>query len=41
MTRERFLSAPQRFIKRRGKPDQIILDNASHFKATNNAIDMV
>ena len=35
-----FLSALRRFITRRGKPDQIILDNAPDFKATKNAVDM-
>ena len=40
MTAEQFLSALCRFITRRGKPDQIILDNAPNLKATNNAIDM-
>ena len=40
MTAEQFLSALRRFITRRGKPDQIILDNAPDFKATKNAVDM-
>ena len=39
-TTEQFLSALRRFIAWRGKPDQIILDNAPHFKATKNAVDM-
>ena len=41
MTVEQILSALRRFIARRGRPDQIILDNAPHFKATMNAVDMV
>ena len=40
MTAEQFLSALRRFITRRGKPDQIILDNAPNFKPTKNAVDM-
>ena len=40
MKAEQILSALRRFIARRGKPDQIILDNAPHFKATKNAVDM-
>ena len=40
MTAEQFLSPPSRFIARRGKPHQIILDNAPNFKATKNGVDM-
>ena len=38
MTAEQFLAALCRFITRRSEPDQIILDNAPHFKATKNAV---
>ena len=40
MKAEQFLSALRRFIARRDKPDQIILDNTPHFKATKNAVDI-
>ena len=39
-TEEQFLSALHRFIGRRVKRDQIILNNAPNFKATKNAVDM-
>ena len=38
MTPEQFSSTLCRFIARRGKPDQIILGNTPHFKATKNAV---
>ena len=40
MTAEQFLSALCWFIARRGKPDQIILDNVPNFKVTKNVVDM-
>ena len=40
MTAEHFLEAFQRFIARRGKPNKIISDNATNFKATKNTIDI-
>ena len=40
MTVEQFLLTFCRFIARRGKPDQIILEYAPNFKATKKAIDM-
>ena len=39
MTAEQFLLALRRFIARRGKPTQIILDNAPQFKLAKIAID--
>ena len=39
MTAEQFLLARRRFIARRGKPTQIILDNAPQFKLAKTAID--
>ena len=39
MTAGQFLLALRRFIARRGKPIQIILDNAPQFKNTKTAID--
>ena len=39
MTAEQFLLALRRFIARRGKPTQIILDNAPQFKLAKTAID--
>ena len=40
MTTECFLHALRRFIARRGKPDEIISDNATHFKAAKNTINV-
>ena len=40
MTAEQFLLALCRFITQLGKPDQIVLDNVSNFKATKNVADM-
>ena len=40
MSAEQFLMALRRFIARRGKPDEIILDNASQFKVTKSAVDL-
>ena len=40
MTAERFLEALRRFVARRGKPDEIISDNATQFKAAKNTIDL-
>ena len=39
MTAEQFLLALRRFIARRGKPTQIILDSAPQFKLAKTAID--
>jgi len=39
MTAEQFLLGLNRFIARRGKPTQIILDNASQFKLMKSAVD--
>ena len=39
MTVEHFLLALRRFIARRGKPTQIVLDNAPQFKLTKTAND--
>ena len=39
MTAEHFLEAFRRFIARRGKPNKIISDNATTFKAAKNTID--
>ena len=39
LTAEQFLLALRRFIARRGKPTQIILDNAPQFKLVKTAID--
>ena len=39
MTAEKFLLALRRFIARRGKPTQIILDNAPQFKLAKTALD--
>ena len=39
MTAEQFLLALRRFIARRGKPAQLILDNAPQFKLAKTAID--
>ena len=41
MSAERFLEALRRFVARRGKPDEIISDNATQFKAAKNTIDIV
>jgi len=41
MTAEQFLLALRRFIARRGKPTQIILDNAPQFKFAKTVIDKV
>ena len=40
MSAEQFLFALRRFIARRGKPNQIILDNAIQFKAAKDAVDL-
>ncbi|XP_057305456.1 uncharacterized protein LOC130642387 [Hydractinia symbiolongicarpus] len=40
MSAEHFLLALRRFIARRGKPNQIVLDNASQFKAAKETIDL-
>ena len=40
MTAEQFLEALRRFVSRRGKPDEIISDNALQFKAAKNTIDI-
>ena len=40
MTAEHFLKALRRFVARRGKPDEIISDNATQFKAAKNTIDL-
>ena len=39
MTLEQFLSSLRRFIARKGKLDQIVLDNAPYFKAVKKTID--
>ena len=39
MTAEQFLLALKQFIARRGKPTQIILDNAPQFKLTKTTTD--
>ena len=39
MSAEHFLEGLRRFIARRGKPDEIIPDNAKHFKASKKIID--
>ena len=39
MSAEKFLLALRRFIARRGKPDEIVLDNASQFKVTKMVMD--
>ena len=39
MSPEKFLLALRRFIARRGKPDEIVLDNASQFKVTKMMMD--
>ena len=36
----KFLMALRRFISRRGKPEEFILDNASQFKTTKKVIDL-
>ena len=41
MSAEKFLLALRRFFARRGKPDEIILDNASQFKVAKNAVNSV
>ena len=40
MTAEHFLEALRRFIARRGKPDEIISDNAKQFKTAKNTIEL-
>ena len=40
MTAETFLEALRRFVARRGKPDEIISDNATQFKAAKNTVDI-
>ena len=39
MTAEKFLLALRRFIARRGKPTQIVLDNTLQFKLAKTAIE--
>ena len=39
MSADMFLLALRRFVSRRGKPDEIILDNASQFKVTKDVVD--
>ena len=39
MSADQFLMALRRFISRRGKPTEIICDNAKQFKATKKVID--
>ena len=39
MSAEKFLLALRRFVSRRGKPEEIILDNASQFKVTKRVVD--
>ena len=41
MSAESFLEALRRFIARRGKPDEIISDNATNFKAARNTVNIV
>ena len=41
MTSEQFLLALRRFAARPGKPNEIISDNAPHFKVTKNTIDIL
>ena len=38
MNAEKFLLALRRFISRRGKPDEIILDNAGQFTVTEKVV---
>ena len=40
MSAEFFLEALRRFVARRGKPDEITSDNATHFKAAKRTVDM-
>ena len=40
VTAAQFLDCLRRFIARRGKPDEIISDNAPQFKVAKNAIDL-
>ena len=40
MTAEKFLMALRRFLSRRGKPDEIILDNASQFVAAKTVVNL-
>lgn len=40
MTSEQFLLALRRFVACRGKPNEIISDNATHFKVTRNTVDV-
>ena len=39
LSAEEFLLALRRFIARRGKPQQIVLDNAPQFKLTKSSVD--
>ena len=41
MSAENFLEGLRKFIERRGKPDKIISDNTTYFKADKKTIDMV
>ena len=40
LSAEEFLLALRRFIARRGKPQQIVLDNAPQFKLTKSSVDV-
>ena len=40
MSAESFLLALRRFVSRRGKPTEIVSDNASQFKVTNEITDI-
>ena len=40
MTADHFLEAFRRFIARRGKPNKIISDNVTNFKAAKNTVDI-
>ena len=40
MTSEQFLLALRRSVACRGKPNEIISDNATHFKVTRNTVDV-
>ena len=40
MTAEHFLEAFRRFTARRRKPNKIISDNATTFKAAKNSVDI-
>lgn len=40
MSAEMFLLALRRFVSRRGKPEEIILDNAAQFKVTRDVVNI-